>query len=105
MTTSWVSRVATIKAGSMSPTGTSRIRSSRNEIPTSMRPPVAVSAARQAVEQFRRHDEALLREQAAIEGENEGRYLALANEGRDRLAALLAREQRPDARSGERSDW
>lgn len=61
--------------------------------------------ARQAVEQFRRHDEALLREQAAIEGENEGRYLALANEGRDRLAALLAREQRPDARSGERSDW
>ena len=43
-TTTWVSRGATSRAGSMSPTGTSRIRSSRSPMPASSSPPVAVSA-------------------------------------------------------------
>ena len=43
--TSWVSSGATTRAGSMLPTGTSRILSRRRPIPASIRPPVAVSAA------------------------------------------------------------
>jgi voltage-gated potassium channel Kch len=61
--------------------------------------------ARLAVERFRRHDEALLREQAALEADNDARYVALANEGRERLAALLAREQRPGTGGDEGANW
>jgi len=53
-------------------------------------PPERVSAW---VAQFREHDEALLREQTEVPQDDQQRLIALAAEGRARLAALLERER------------